>query len=133
MCHAQPRPCAGSGYAPTPHPFRQLFAPAVVRGVVAKLVAGLGKGRHAEVGPVGPDGSSWGGAKWGGAKWGGAKWGGSSWGGSSWGGIIVGRLLLGRLLVGRLVLGRLLVGRLVVGRLLLGRRLSRARPGLEAT
>ena len=60
--------------------------PAAIRGVVAKLVAGLSKGRHAEVGPVGPDGSSWGGAKWGGAKWGGASWGGSSWGGSSWGG-----------------------------------------------
>jgi serine protease AprX len=74
--------------APSPDPAaaRQLFAPATVRGVVAKLVAILGKGRQAEVGPVGPDGSSWGGAKWGGAKWGGAKWGGSSWGGSSWGG-----------------------------------------------
>ena len=74
--------------APSPDPAaaRQLFAPAAVRGIVAKLVAGLSKGRHAEVGPVGPDGSSWGAAKWGGAKWGGAKWGGSSWGGSSWGG-----------------------------------------------
>jgi serine protease AprX len=74
--------------APDPDPAaaRQPFAPASVRGVVARLVALLGKGRHAEVGPVGPDGSSWGGAKWGGAKWSGAKWGGSSWGGSSWGG-----------------------------------------------
>ena len=74
--------------APSPDPAaaRQPFAPASVRGVVAKLVAHLGNGRHAQVGPVGPDGSSWGGAKWGGAKWSGAKWGGSSWGGSSWGG-----------------------------------------------
>jgi serine protease AprX len=74
--------------APSPDPAAALqpFAPASIRGVVARLVAKLGKGRHAEVGPVGPDGSSWGGAKWGGAKWGGAKWGGSSWGGSSWGG-----------------------------------------------
>ena len=65
---------------------RQLFAPAEIRGVLAKLVARLPSGRHAEVGPVGPDGSSWGGAKWGGAKWSGSSWGGSSWGGSSWGG-----------------------------------------------
>ena len=74
--------------APSPDPVaaRQLFAPATVRGVVAKLVAHLGKSRQAEVGPVGPDGKNWSGAKWGGAKWGGAKWGGSSWGGSSWGG-----------------------------------------------
>jgi len=74
--------------APSPDPAaaRQLFEPATVRGVVAKLVSHLGKGRQAEVGPVGPDGKNWGGAKWGGAKWGGAKWGGSSWGGSSWGG-----------------------------------------------
>jgi serine protease AprX len=74
--------------APSPDPAaaRQLFEPATVRGVVAKLVSHLGKGRQAEVGPVSPDGKNWGGAKWGGAKWGGAKWGGSSWGGSSWGG-----------------------------------------------
>ena len=61
-------------------------SPPQIRGVVARLVAGLSSGRHADVGPVGPDGSSWGGAKWGGSSWGGAKWGGSSWGGSSWGG-----------------------------------------------
>ena len=72
--------------SPDPASVRQPFAPAEIRGVVARLVAGLSSGRHAEVGPVGPDGSRWGGAKWGGAKWGGAKWGGSSWGGSSWGG-----------------------------------------------
>jgi serine protease AprX len=65
---------------------RQPFAPAEIRGVFAVLVSHLSKGRHADVGPVGPDGSSWGGAKWGGAKWGGSSWGGSSWGGSSWGG-----------------------------------------------
>jgi len=65
---------------------RQLFAPAEIRGVLVNLVARLSRGRHAEVGPVGPDGSSWGGAKWGGAKWSGSSWGGSSWGGSSWGG-----------------------------------------------
>ena len=74
--------------APSPDPLaaRQPFAPAAVRGVIARLVAALRGGRHADVGPVGPDGSSWGGGKWGGAKWSGAKWGGSSWGGSSWGG-----------------------------------------------
>ena len=72
--------------SPDPAAVRQPFAPAEIRGVVARLVAGLSSGRHAEVGPVGPDGSRWGGAKWGGSSWGGAKWGGSSWGGSSWGG-----------------------------------------------
>ena len=72
--------------SPAPASVVQPFQPAAVRGIVARLVAGLSKGRQAEVGPVGPDGSSWGGAKWGGAKWGGAKWGGSSRGGSSWGG-----------------------------------------------
>jgi serine protease AprX len=74
--------------APSPDPgaARQPFAPAHIRGVIAILVAHLSSGRHAEVGTVGPDGSSWGGAKWGGAKWGGSSWGGSSWGGSSWGG-----------------------------------------------
>jgi serine protease AprX len=71
---------------PDPAAVRQPYPPAEIRGVIARLVAALGNKRHAEVGPVGPDGSSWGGAKWGGAKWGGAKWGGSSWGGSSWGG-----------------------------------------------
>ena len=81
--------------APDPAAARQPFAPASVRGVVAKLVAHLGNGRHAQVGPVGPDGSSWGGAKWGGAKWSGAKWGGSSWGGSSWGGSSWGGILWG--------------------------------------
>jgi serine protease AprX len=72
--------------SPDPASVRQLFAPAEIRGIVVKLVAGLSKGRHADVGPIGPDGSRWGGAKWGGAKWGGSSWGGSSWGGSSWGG-----------------------------------------------
>jgi serine protease AprX len=74
--------------APSPDPaaVRQPFEPAAIRGVLAKLVAGLSSGRHAEVGPVGPDGAKWGGAKWGGSSWGGSSWGGSSWGGSSWGG-----------------------------------------------
>ena len=72
--------------APSPDAARQLFAPAQIRGVVAVLVAHLPNARHANVGPIGPDGSSWGGAKWGAAKWGGSSWGGSSWGGSSWGG-----------------------------------------------
>ncbi|MGZ6672658.1 MAG: S8 family serine peptidase, partial [Solirubrobacteraceae bacterium] len=72
--------------SPDPASVAQAFQPAAIRGIVAKLVAGLSKGRQADVGPVGPDGSSWGAGKWGGAKWGGAKWGGSSWGGSSWGG-----------------------------------------------
>jgi serine protease AprX len=78
----------GALAAPTPDPaaVRQPFAPAAIRGVVANLVARLSSGRHAAVGAVGPDGSSWGGARWGGAKWGGSSWGGSSWGGSSWGG-----------------------------------------------
>ena len=78
----------GALAAPTPDPaaVRQPFAPAEIRGVVAKLVGHLSSGRQAEVGAVGPDGSSWGGAKWGGSKWGGSSWGGSSWGGSSWGG-----------------------------------------------
>ena len=72
--------------SPDPASVVQPFQPAAIRGIVAKLVAGLSKGRQAQVGPVSPDGSSWGAGKWGGAKWGGAKWGGSSWGGSSWGG-----------------------------------------------
>jgi serine protease AprX len=72
--------------SPAPASVVQPFQPAAVRGIVAKLVAGLSKGRQADVGPVGPDGSSWGAGKWGGSSWGGAKWGGSSWGGSSWGG-----------------------------------------------
>jgi serine protease AprX len=72
--------------SPDPASVVQPFQAAAVRGIVAKLVAGLSKGHQAQVGPVSPDGSSWGASKWGGAKWGGAKWGGSSWGGSSWGG-----------------------------------------------
>jgi serine protease AprX len=72
--------------SPDPASVLQPFQPAAIRGIVAKLVAGLSKGRQAQVGPVGPDGSRWGGAKSGGSSWGGAKWGGSSWGGSSWGG-----------------------------------------------
>jgi serine protease AprX len=72
--------------SPDPLSVRQPFQPAEIRGVIAKLVAKLSKGRQAAVGPVGPDGAKWGGAKWGGAKWGGSSWGGSSWGGSSWGG-----------------------------------------------
>jgi hypothetical protein len=72
--------------APSPDAARQLFAPAQIRGVVAVLVAHLSTAHHADVAPVGPDGSSWGGAKWGGSSWGGSSWGGSSWGGSSWGG-----------------------------------------------
>ena len=72
--------------APSPDAARQLFAPAQIRGVVADLVAHLPRSRHADVGPVGPDGSSWGAGKWGGSSWGGSSWGGSSWGGSSWGG-----------------------------------------------
>ena len=72
--------------SPDPASVVQPFQAAAVRGIVAKLVAGLSKGHQAQVGPVSPDGSSWGAGKWGGAKWGGAKWGGSSWGGSSWGG-----------------------------------------------
>jgi serine protease AprX len=72
--------------APDPASVRQPFRPADIRGVLAKLLAGAGGNRHADVGPVGPDGSSWGGAKWGGSSWGGSSWGGSSWGGSSWGG-----------------------------------------------
>jgi serine protease AprX len=70
---------------PSPEATRQLFAPAQIRGVFAALVARL-PNRHADVGPIGPDGSSWGAGKWGGARWGGSSWGGSSWGGSSWGG-----------------------------------------------
>jgi serine protease AprX len=72
--------------SPDPASVRQPFAPAEIHGVIARLVAALSSSRHAAVGPVGPDGSRWGGAKWGGSSWGGAKWGGSSWGGSSWGG-----------------------------------------------
>jgi serine protease AprX len=82
--------------SPDPASVAQTFQPAAIRGIVAKLVVGLSRGRQADVGPIGPDGSrwgagkwggsSWGGAKWGGSSWGGAKWGGSSWGGSSWGG-----------------------------------------------
>ena len=74
--------------APSPDPaaVRQLFAPAVIQGVIARLVASLSGSRHAAVGPVGPDGAKWGAAKWSGAKWTGSSWGGSSWGGSSWGG-----------------------------------------------
>jgi serine protease AprX len=78
----------GALAAPTPDPatVRQPFAPAAIHGVIASLVAHLSGGRHAAVGPVGPDGAKWGGAKWGGSSWGGSSWGGSSWGGSSWGG-----------------------------------------------
>ncbi len=74
--------------APTPDPnaVRQLFEPANVRGILMTLMRGSMGRRPADVGPVGPDGSSWGGAKWSGAKWSGSSWGGSSWGGSSWGG-----------------------------------------------
>ncbi len=74
--------------APSPDPIaaRQPFEPAVIRGVIARLVAGLSSARHAEIGLVGPDGAKWGAAKWGGSSWGGSSWGGSSWGGSSWGG-----------------------------------------------
>ena len=71
--------------SPDPASVRQLFQPAEIRGVIAKLVAKLSKGRQAVVGPVGPDGAKWGGAKWGGSSWGGSSWGGASWGGSSWG------------------------------------------------
>jgi serine protease AprX len=72
--------------SPDPASVVQPFQPAAIRGLVAKLVAGLSKGHQAQVGPVSPDGSRWGAGKWGGAKWGGSSWGGSSWGGSSWGG-----------------------------------------------
>jgi serine protease AprX len=72
--------------APDPASVRQLFRPAEIHGLLAGLLAGASGSRHADVGPVGPDGSSWGGAKWGGSSWGGSSWGGSSWGGSSWGG-----------------------------------------------
>jgi serine protease AprX len=69
--------------APDPAAARQSFEPADIRGILMTLKRGR---RHADVGPIGPDGSSWGGAKWGGSSWGGSSWGGSSWGGSSWGG-----------------------------------------------
>jgi serine protease AprX len=72
--------------APDPAAVRQTFEPAYVRGLVVTLVRGSMGRRAADVGPVGPDGSSWGGARWGGSSWGGSSWGGSSWGGSSWGG-----------------------------------------------
>jgi serine protease AprX len=72
--------------SPDPASVLQPFQPAAIRGIVAKLVAGLSKGRQAQVGPVGPDGSRWGGAKWGGSSWGGSSWGGAKWDGSSWGG-----------------------------------------------
>ena len=108
--------------APTADAARQPFAPAQIRGVIATLVAHLSSSRHADVGPVGPDGASWGAAKWGGAKWGGS---------------LVGRLVVGRLVVGRQLVGRLApgaarrgaaphapLGRQLLGRLVLGRRLS---------
>jgi serine protease AprX len=76
--------------APDPASVVQNFQPAQINGLVAKLVAALGSGRHAAISPVSPDGakwnSKWNGAKWGGSSWGGSSWGGSSWGGSSWGG-----------------------------------------------
>jgi serine protease AprX len=76
--------------APDPASAVQNFQPAEINGLVAKLVAALGAGRHADISPVSPDGakwnSKWNGAKWGGSSWGGSSWGGSSWGGSSWGG-----------------------------------------------
>jgi serine protease AprX len=74
--------------APTPDPtaVRQVFEPADIRAALFTLLRGKMGRRSADVGPVGPDGSSWGGAKWGGSSWGGSSWGGSSWGGSSWGG-----------------------------------------------
>jgi serine protease AprX len=74
--------------APTPDPTaaQQRFQPADFHGILSLLSRAAQSNRHANVGPVGPDGSSWGGAKWSGAKWSGSSWGGSSWGGSSWGG-----------------------------------------------
>jgi serine protease AprX len=74
--------------APSPDPAAvlQRFAPALIHGVFATLVARLPNGPHVEVGSIGPDGARWGAGKWGGAKWAGSSWGGSSWGGSSWGG-----------------------------------------------
>jgi serine protease AprX len=79
---------AGALAAPAPDAdaARQNFQPADIHGILMTLVRGAMGHRHADVGPVGPDGRSWGGAKWSGAKWGGSSWGGSSWGGSSWGG-----------------------------------------------
>jgi serine protease AprX len=72
--------------APDPAAARQRFTPADIHGVLMTLMRGAMGRRPADVGPVGPDGSSWGDAKWGGSSWGGSSWGGSSWGGSSWGG-----------------------------------------------
>jgi serine protease AprX len=77
----------GALAAPAPDPVaaRQQFVPADIHGILMTLLRGAMGRRPANVGPVGPDGSSWGGAKWGGSSWGGSSWGGSSWGGSSWG------------------------------------------------
>ena len=93
--------------SPDPAAVRQPFRPPQIRGIVARLVAGLSKRpprrgrarrpRRLELGrrqvgrlPSGAarswGGSSWGGSSWGGSSWGGSSWGGSSWGGSSWGG-----------------------------------------------
>ena len=94
---------------------------------------GLSSGRHAEVGPVGPDGSRWGARQVGRLLVGRREVGRLVVGRLVLGRLLLGRLLLGRLLLGRLLLGRLLLGRLLLGRLVLGRRLSRARPGLHAT
>ena len=71
---------------PRPDSARQLFAPAEIRGVVARLVAGLSKRPPRRRRARRPRRLELGRRKWGGAKWGGSSWGGSSWGGSSWGG-----------------------------------------------
>ena len=119
--------------SPDPASVVQPFQPAAIRGIVAKLVAGLSKGRQAEVGPGQPRRLELGRRQVGRREVGRRQVGRLVLGRLLLGRLLLGRLVLGRLLVGRLVLGRLLVGRLLVGRLVLGRRLSRARPGLHAT
>ena len=114
--------------SPDPTSVRQPFQPAEVRGIVARLVAGLSSSRHAEVGSRRPRRLELGRRQVGRLLLG---W--REVGRLVVGRLLVGRLVLGRLLVGRLVLGRLLVGRLLVGRLVLGRRLSRARSGPQVT
>ena len=118
--------------SPGPASVRQPFAPAAIRGIVAKLVAGLSRATTPSAARR-PRRLELGRRQVGRREVGRREVGRLVLGRLLVGRLLLGRLVVGRLLVGRLLLGRLVLGRLLVGRLVLGRRLSRARPGLHVT